>query len=116
MITTILQMANHLTLRIKNLLLIGIYSSFNILVYVVRDFRPWDVVTKVLYFLGLHFQFSSPWDAHRIKIQVIKVFGKSLQIMFNLLSPQILNLNHQKIMYFRHYVPWTKTDNMKRFF
>ena len=32
----------------------------------------------------------------------------SLQIMFNLQSPQIINLNHQKITYFRHYVPWTK--------
>ena len=32
----------------------------------------------------------------------------SIQIMSNHWSPQILNLNHQKITYFRHYVPWTK--------
>ena len=35
----------------------------------------------------------------------------SLQIMFNLWSPQILNLNHQKITYFCHYVSWTKIPN-----
>ena len=39
----------------------------------------------------------------------------SLQIMFNLWSPQILNLNHQKITYFCHYIPWTKIpDDMKK--
>ena len=39
----------------------------------------------------------------------------SLQIMINLWSPQILNLNHQKITYFRHYVPWTKIpDDMNK--
>ena len=40
------------------------------LVHVVWDFRPWDVMTKVRYFLMLHFQFSGPWDANRVKIQV----------------------------------------------
>ena len=35
------------------------------LVHVVWDFRPWDAMTKVRYFLMLHFQFS------------LKVFGKS---------------------------------------
>ena len=35
------------------------------LVHVVWDFRPWDAMTKVRYFLMLHFQFS------------VKVFGKS---------------------------------------
>ena len=40
------------------------------LVHVVRDFRPCDVMTKVRYFLRLHFQFSGPSDAHRVKIQV----------------------------------------------
>ena len=40
----------------------------------------------------------------------------SLQIMFNLQSPQILNLNHHRITYFRHYVPWTKIpDDMNKF-
>ena len=32
----------------------------------------------------------------------------SLQIMFNLQSPQIINFNNQKITYFCHYVPSTK--------
>ena len=41
----------------------------------------------------------------------------SLQIMFNLWSPQTINLNHQKITYFRHYVPWTKIqDDMNKSF
>ena len=40
------------------------------LVHVVRDFRPWEVMMKIRYFFMLHFQFSGPWDAHRVKIQV----------------------------------------------
>ena len=38
------------------------------LVHVVRDFRPWEVMMKIRYFFMLHFQFSGPWDAHRVKI------------------------------------------------
>ena len=40
----------------------------------------------------------------------------SLQIIFNLFSLQIIHFNHQKIMYFGHYVPWTKIqDDMNKF-
>ena len=82
------------------------------LVHVVWDFRPWDVMTKVCYFLMLHFQFSSFWDAHRVKMQVDQGLWQVSRS-----CSQIINLNRQKITYFRHYVPWTKIpDDMNKSF
>ena len=45
-------------------------SNIGLLDHVIWDFHPLDVMTKVLYFPVLYFQFSSPWDAHRVKIHV----------------------------------------------
>ena len=98
---------------IKFLISVHVYS----LVHVVWDFRPWDVVAKVCYFFRLHFQFLGPWDAHSVKIQVNKVLWHSPDHVQPLQRPQIINSNHQKIMYFfRHYVPLTKiSDDMNKF-
>ena len=40
------------------------------LVHVVWRLSSMDKMTKEWYFFKLHFQFSGPWDAHRIKIWV----------------------------------------------
>ena len=67
---------------------------------------------KSTLFLMTHFQYLGPWDTHRVKIQRSLT---SLQTMFNHWSPQILNLNHQKITYFCHYIPWSKIpEDMKK--
>ena len=53
-----------------------IYADFR-LVHVVRDFRSWDVMTKVSYFLCFIFNFRTLETPIESKFRYIKVFGKS---------------------------------------
>ena len=60
-------------------------------VHVVWDFRPWDVMTKVHYFLMLLSQFSGPWDTQRVKIQV----DQGLWLISRSCSTSIESSNYQ---------------------
>ena len=73
------------------------------------------IIGMIVHSFMLHFSIFGhlrpPWGQNSGRSKSLT----SLQIMFNLRSPQILNLNHQKLTCFHHYVPWMKIpDDMNK--
>ena len=71
------------------------------LVHVVRWFSYMDVMTKVRYILMLHFQFSGPWDTHRV---IIQVHQGLLQVSRSCSTSLNYKFVSSKISYFCNYV------------
>ena len=74
-----------------------------------------DVMTKVQYFLMLHFQFLGPWDAQGVKIQV----NQGLWHVSRSCSTSLKSSNHKfessKNIVLLSLCPWTKSrDNMNK--
>ena len=85
------------------------------LVHVVWQFLCMDVMTKVRYFLMLHFQFLGPWDAQGVKIQV----NQGLWHVSRSCSTSLKSSNHKfessKNIVLLSLCPWTKSrDNMNK--
>ena len=92
------------------------FTGFIRLVLVVWDFCPWDVMTKVRYFLMVQiYNFRTLEVEHDLETCQRPWY---MYLNFDLMGvsrAQKLKVKHWKIMYFRHYVPWMKIpDDMNK--